>query len=175
MQLINLPLGWTLLIDFFAWFLIHIGMAALALALPDRLFAADRGWFKTRGWEHGGRIWQQAFRVKSWKARLPDGARIARRGFAKRNLKTADPAYLRQFILESRRAEFTHALGILPAFLFFFWNPAAAGWLMLVYAIAANGPCLIAQRYNRPRLQKLLAQIEPAARGQESQVHDHEL
>jgi glycosyl-4,4'-diaponeurosporenoate acyltransferase len=160
MRLITLPLGWTLLIDFFAWFLIHIGATALALTFPDRCFAAGRGWFKIRGWEQDGRFWQTAFRVKSWKSRLPDGALIAGHGFAKRSLKTADPAYLRRFILESRRAEFAHALSIPPACLFFLWNPVIAGWLMIVYALAANAPCLIAQRYNRPRLQKLLAMIE---------------
>ena len=160
MRLITLPLGWTILIDFFAWFLIHIGTAMLALALPDRVFAAGRGWFATRGWEQNGQLWQTIFRVKSWKRRLPDGALIAGRGFAKRSLQTADPAYLRRFILESNRAELTHALAIPPALLFFLWNPAIAGWLMLVYALAANGPCLIAQRYNRPRIQKLLAMIE---------------
>jgi glycosyl-4,4'-diaponeurosporenoate acyltransferase len=40
--------------------------------------------------------------------------------------------------------------------LFFLWNPPSIWWVMAAYALAANGPCLIAQRYNRIRLQGAL-------------------
>jgi glycosyl-4,4'-diaponeurosporenoate acyltransferase len=169
------PLVWMFVLDFFAWFAIHIAASIGALALPDRLFDADRGIYRTRAWEREGRIWQTIFRVKAWKGKLPDGAQILRRGFAKKTLQAAGPAQLAQFVLESRRAELAHLLAILPAPLFFLWNPPLAGWLMILYALAANGPCLIAQRYNRPRFQKLLkqksmdarkaGQAGPAARG----------
>lgn len=43
-----------------------------------------------------------------------------------------------------------------PAFLFFIWNPLWAGFIMIAYAILANLPFILTQRYNRPRLQRLL-------------------
>jgi len=34
-------------------------------------------------------------------------------------------------------------------------------WIMLAYAIAANLPCILAQRYNRPRVYELLRRLYP--------------
>jgi glycosyl-4,4'-diaponeurosporenoate acyltransferase len=39
---------------------------------------------------------------------------------------------------------------------FFTWNPPWACWVMVGYAIFANAPCIIAQRYNRLILTKLV-------------------
>jgi glycosyl-4,4'-diaponeurosporenoate acyltransferase len=157
MRIIFLPTFWTVLADFAAWFFFHLGASVLAQVMPDRLFAADRGLYRTRAWEREGHVWQTLFRVRSWKQKLPDGALIMGRGYVKRTLQSSDSCEMDRFILESRRAELAHLCGLMPAVLFFLWNPPAAGWLMILYAIVANFPCLIAQRYNRPRFQKILA------------------
>ena len=47
------------------------------------------------------------------------------------------------------------ALGCAPVF--FLWNPWWADLVMVAYALAANLPCILAQRYNRLRFQRLLA------------------
>ena len=39
---------------------------------------------------------------------------------------------------------------------FFLWNPCWADLVMVAYALAANLPCILAQRYNRSRFQRLL-------------------
>jgi glycosyl-4,4'-diaponeurosporenoate acyltransferase len=39
--------------------------------------------------------------------------------------------------------------------LFFTWNPWQIALLMVPYAVATNVPCIVAQRYNRPRLSAL--------------------
>ncbi len=49
-------------------------------------------------------------------------------------------------------------LAHLGGWLFFLWNPAWAGWVMVLYATLANGPCIITQRYNRVRLGNLQPQ-----------------
>lgn len=59
-------------------------------------------------------------------------------------------------MIETQRAEWTHWVSMLPAPLFFIWNPVWAGWLMILYALIANLPFIIIQRYNRPRLLKLI-------------------
>lgn len=151
MQIIELPILLTIVIDFIAWFIIHIAAAVFTLKLPDRFFAKDSWIYRTRQWEKSGKIWDDIFKVKSWKEKLPDGAAILGQGFAKNQLKETDALYFEKFVLESRRAEFTHYLAMLPAVLFFLWNPAWVGIIMIFYAIFANVPCILAQRYNRPR------------------------
>jgi glycosyl-4,4'-diaponeurosporenoate acyltransferase len=37
------------------------------------------------------------------------------------------------------------------------WNPWWLGLAMVGYALAANLPCLLTQRYNRARLMRMLA------------------
>ena len=44
-------------------------------------------------------------------------------------------------------------LGCLP--IFFIWNPPWARWVMTVYALAANLPCILVQRYNRFTLNRI--------------------
>jgi glycosyl-4,4'-diaponeurosporenoate acyltransferase len=156
MRVIFLPTLWTIFLDFAVWFAVHLLSAWIAVKLPDRCFAQDRGIFRTRDWEKDGRFWQDAFRVKNWKKGLPDGASLMKAGFVKKRLLSSEAAWMDRFVLESRRAEFTHVLAMIPALLFFLWNPWPVGLFMIFYALAANLPCLIAQRYNRPRFQRAL-------------------
>jgi len=41
--------------------------------------------------------------------------------------------------------------------IFFLWNPWWADLIIVIYAVAANVPCILAQRYNRLRFHRLLA------------------
>jgi glycosyl-4,4'-diaponeurosporenoate acyltransferase len=86
---------------------------------------------------------------------LPDGAPWLG-GFAKKNLQQRDALYLAQFLSETRRSELAHwsMLCCLPAF--FLWNPPWACCVMTAYALAANFPCILAQRYNRIVLDRVL-------------------
>jgi glycosyl-4,4'-diaponeurosporenoate acyltransferase len=92
--------------------------------------------------------------VRRWKSRLPDGAPWLG-GFAKKRLFARDTEYLRHFVLETRRAEVAHwcMLGCLPVF--FLWNPPWACGVMSAYAVAANLPCILTQRYNRLALHRV--------------------
>lgn len=160
MRLIDLPVGWTVFADFVAWFIIHMGVSLLTLHLPDRWFERDTFLYRTRNWEQTGFIWQRLFHVRNWKHRLPDGAAILKKGFVKKQLQATDSNYLTAFISESRRAELTHWIAMPFSLFFFLWNPAAAGWFMILYALIINLPCIIAQRFNRPRLQKILKLLD---------------
>lgn len=159
MRLVELPAFWTIVIDFAAWFAIHMAAALFAFKLPDRLFSQDNWFYRSHAWENSGQIWHNIFKVKNWKGRLPDGASIMGKGFVKKNLQDNDPDFLLRFALESRRAEFTHWLAMIPAVLFFLWNPIWVGFVMIIYAVFANAPCIIAQRYNRPRLLKTASRL----------------
>jgi glycosyl-4,4'-diaponeurosporenoate acyltransferase len=49
---------------------------------------------------------------------------------------------------------------IVPGFFFFLWNDVILGWLMVAYAFLNNLPFIIVQRFNRPRIRKLIALTE---------------
>ena len=73
-----------------------------------------------------------------------------------KRLASREPACLRRWVVESCRAELCHWLAMLPGLLFILWTPPVAALLNLLYGVLINLPCVIAQRYNRPRLLVLL-------------------
>lgn len=143
-------------IDSAAWLVIHLGAAWAGTRLPHRWFHPEGALFRERGWEQGGRIYERGFRVTAWKHLLPDGAALFRGGFRKARLRTASRAYLERFRVETCRGELVHWVVLFCAPLFFLWNPWWVGCLMIAYAVAANLPCILVQRFNRIRLSRIL-------------------
>jgi len=135
-----------------AWFLIHCAAAGLTFLVPLSRFRPDGRLFRTRSWERGGRLYGRLCAVREWKDLLPDGAALFRGGFRKRRMAGHSPAYCRVFAAETCRAELSHWLALAAVALFFLWNPWYVALLMIPYAVAANAPCIVAQRFNRPRL-----------------------
>lgn len=156
MPLIELPLFWVILLDALAWGVFHISISLYTVRIPTRWFIRHERLFRTFRFERNGDLWQQLFHVKKWKQLIPDGTMFIRHGYNKKSLHGNDITSLDEFIVESRRAEWTHWISIVPAALFFLWNPLWAGWINVAYAILFNGPIIIAQRYNRPRLERLV-------------------
>ena len=135
------------------WPLIHLAIGLAALRLPPHLFARDSWLTAPRRWERDGRLYRDKLAIRKWKAMLPDGAPWLG-GFAKKKFSTRDPSYLAQFLLETRRAELAHWCMLCCLPLFFLWNPPWACLVMTAYALAANLPCILAQRYNRIALDR---------------------
>lgn len=161
MRILTFPMAWTVALDILAWLLIHLGVALAVARRPLERFDPWTGWYRMRAWEDEGRIYERFFRVRSWKKYLPDGAPLlGRYGFPKQQLGARSVEYFRAFAGETCRAELTHWIIPLFAPLFFFWNRPAVGVLMLAYAVAENLPLIVAQRYNRARLLRLLQRKE---------------
>jgi glycosyl-4,4'-diaponeurosporenoate acyltransferase len=137
------------------WPLIHLGVGFVALRLPPRLFARDTWITVPRPWEREGRLYRDVLAIRTWKCRLPDGAPWLG-GFAKNKLRRRDPSYLAQFLSETRRSELAHWCMLCCLPVFFLWNPPWAFCVMTAYALAANFPCIVAQRYNRIALARVL-------------------
>jgi len=157
MRLIHLPTFWTVLVDFIAWFIIHIGVAVVLVRIPAERFRPDDWLFKRRGWERDGEIYQRFFRIRKWKEHIPDAAPVLRSlGFPKKRLAGRGDAYFLAFARETCRAEATHWIIMLFAPLFFLWNPLSVGFFMIFYAVAENIPLIMAQRYNRYRLRRVV-------------------
>lgn len=152
-------LGQTIAVDAGAWFVIQVAAGTVVHLVPERAFGADRSLLRIRAVERAGRLYVRVFRVNRWKGWLPSAG-----PFPKRRLARRDHAYLERYALEARRAELSHWLAAAPAPLFFVWNPVPLGLAMVLYAVAVNGPCIVALRYNRIRLTRVLARQEAAAR-----------
>lgn len=154
-MLVDLPLVWVLVLDIVAWFALHMGISLLLMKVPDAWYAQAEGIFKMRAWEREGQFWAELFHIREWKHHLPDGSRIVKTAYDKTRLRGTDTESLQKFIVETKRAELTHWLLILPVPFFFIWNPAWAGVVNVLYALVANVPFILSQRFNRPRLERL--------------------
>jgi len=159
MRLVYFPTFWTIILDFVAWFIIHIGVVVIMIRIPANHFDPNHWLFRRRKWEKGGNLYQDLFKIKKWKHHLPDGARVlGRLGFRKKQLNGRSLGYFQTFFIETCRAELTHWVFILFALFFFLWNPPWVGFFMIFYALAENIPFIMAQRYNRHRFRRLLKQ-----------------
>lgn len=156
MPIISFSIMWTIIIDVVAWAFFHLLVSVFCFLVPLRYFQRSSSLFKIAAWENSGHLWQRLFCVKKWKGAVPDGARLFKFGYEKKALHGFDNDTLQRFAAETKRAELAHWLSILPAPLFFFWNPVWAGWVMILYALFFNVPFIIVQRYNRARLEMIL-------------------
>ncbi len=141
---------------FVGWTVIMMSSAYLCYKIPLSFFNPDSVLFKERSFEQGGRFYERVFLVKRWKHLLPDGASLFKGGFRKKHLAESSKEYFGEFILESCRAEATHIPPIFLSLLFWLYNPFNIVLIMIVFAIVVNLPCIIAQRYNRIRLAKII-------------------
>jgi glycosyl-4,4'-diaponeurosporenoate acyltransferase len=131
----------------------------MMVRIPAKHFNPNHWLYKSRKWETEGNVYQDIFKIKKWKHRLPDGARVlGRLGFQKKKLNNSSPEYFEAFLVETCRAELTHWILILFAPFFFLWNRPGVGLFMIFYALLENLPFIIAQRYNRHRFKRLLEQ-----------------
>ncbi len=147
----------TVLLCFAVWPLLQVSAALICLRLPDRFYSPGSFLFRTHRFERDGRIWDTVFAVSRWKHLLPDGSAVLKKNtFRKKNLSSFSDEYLTRFLTESARGELTHWLAVFPFWVFGFFAPPGVPWMMLGYALLANIPCIIAQRYNRPRIMRIL-------------------
>jgi glycosyl-4,4'-diaponeurosporenoate acyltransferase len=152
-MLIELSVAWMIALNVGGWPVIQFGLAWAFTRMPLRWFRPP----EPRAWEQGGRFYQRVFGIKAWKDWLPDAARWFGGGFAKGELVGTNPAYLQRFISETWRGELCHWAALAFAPVFFLWNPWWADLIMVAYAFTANLPCILAQRYNRARFERVLA------------------
>ncbi len=156
MQILFLPKPVAIALCFLLWAVIQTLVSYICLKIPNRYFKPSKFPFASFEFEQEGDIYRKWFRVQSWKKYLPDGGALMGVEFCKKNLEHVTHANLQRFLIESCRAEMSHVMAIFPFWAFGFIAPPEVIWIMLIYAIALNMPCIIAQRYNRPRIQGLM-------------------
>lgn len=130
-----------------------VGVGYVGHRRSPHAFATDRWWSRLHRFEERGSIYERTLHIKAWKDRLPELGALFPGGFAKREARR-DREHLERFLIETRRAEWVHWVVFLLWPVFALWNPPWAVAVMLVYATATNGPCLVVQRYNRARIMR---------------------
>ncbi|HSN59103.1 MAG TPA: hypothetical protein VLR72_06575 [Clostridiaceae bacterium] len=160
MQILFIPKLLAIILCFILWPVLQIGAAVLCHNLPERFLSYSSPFYRSYGWEKGGEIYRQIFRVHKWKRLLPDSADFIKGGYRKKSMEVISKESLKKHLLESCRAEMTHWLAIPFFWVFGLFSPLRVIIYMLIYAIAVNLPCIITLRYNRPRIVKLLDKLE---------------
>lgn len=151
---IELPMIWIVILNVLLWPVIQVALAWGFTRMPVCCFNPPA----TPTFETAA-FYERILLIKQWKNLLPDGAKWIGGTFKKSQMRASDPAYLHRFIMETWRGELCHGCALLFVPVFFLWNPWWGNCVMLAYAMIANLPCIIAQRYNRIRLRHLLARM----------------
>jgi glycosyl-4,4'-diaponeurosporenoate acyltransferase len=146
---------WAIAVDIAVWLVIHLGVGMATARMRPDSFNPESWLYRQRTWERGGKTYKSLLKVKKWKRLLPDGVAVFKGGFRKGQLEKADTSYVQTYVVETCRAEYTHWLILLFSLIFFLWNDWWIGLIMVAYGFATNVPCIVAQRYNRIRLQRL--------------------
>ena len=109
--------------------------------------------------------------IRRWKAWIPDAGGALPGGIPKASLARRDPQALQRLLLETRRAEWVH-WALWPVWsLTLLWLPPVGVALNLLFATLFNLPCVLLQRYNRLRLQRLLGRLKAPARSPADPAH----
>jgi glycosyl-4,4'-diaponeurosporenoate acyltransferase len=155
-RVLHLADGWTIALDVVAWGIVHAGTGYAAHRLPQRWLQRDAGPLRLTKAERRVRVFHR-LGIRRWKDRLPEAGALFAGGLSKRHLPSAVDGGLTRFVVETRRAEWAHWWALAAAPLFALFNPPGAAVAMILYALVANGPCIVVQRYNRARLRRVLA------------------
>ena len=127
----------------------------LGRLLPKRWLHPEKFPFRTYAWED--RLWK-ALQIRKWQSKVPDMSRLFKKLMPAKALTQKTAQDLPLMIQETCVAELTHGLlCIAGLFLLKIWPGTGGVFLTVIYIVFGNLPFLLIQRYNRPRLQKLLA------------------
>jgi glycosyl-4,4'-diaponeurosporenoate acyltransferase len=159
MQVVFLPEWTAIALCFILWPVLQVAAALICLKLSDSCFSPFFFFYRSHAWEKNGAIYKTIFKVHRWKKLLPDGGAVMKGGYKKKSMDSFTKNGMNKFLTESCRAEMTHWLAIFPFWVFGFFAPGKVMFFMFLYALGINLPCIIAQRYNRPRIIKLIKKM----------------
>lgn len=128
-------------------------------ALPRKWFKGDRFPYKEFAFEKGGKIYR-FFGVHKWQKKMPDMSQVMPDMVKKCLSQKITAGNVRTLVAEACVAEHVHVM-LCVAFLYIakFWKTRVWVGLWLIYT-AFNIPFIAIQRYNRPKLLRLLERLE---------------
>jgi hypothetical protein len=145
---------WIALLNALGVPLAHFGLSWGFTRMPARWFRPTAALFRRWPGESAAG-YERVWRIKRWKHLLPDAAQWFG-GFPKQHLESHDPDYLREFVVETCRGEAAHwaQAGAISAFVL--WTPWPWALILPLYAGMSNLPCILLQRQNRRRIERVL-------------------
>lgn len=134
------------------FFLIGRLMSKMPLPVDCKLF-------QSMTFENEGRVYNK-LKVKEWKGRVPDMSLILPRVMPPKRVSINDSSSTLELLLkETCIAEITHELLCFFGFACTLIWRGLGGFCVSVIYMLGNLPYIIIQRYNRPKLRKLLSQV----------------
>ena len=132
----------------------------LGRILPKSWFRYNLFPFKDFKFEKSGKIYLSTG-VKKWKSKVPDMSTIMSFLIPSKKLpKAINADSVKEMLIENCIAEWIHyLLAVLGFGCVFIWENIG-GWIVSVLYAIGNLPYIIIQRYNRPKLVRLLKSIE---------------
>ena len=145
-----------------------LGLVSFLLGreLPKSWLHPDQFPFRTYAWEET--LWK-ALQIRKWQAKVPDMSKVFPKLMPAKALTQKTAQDLPLMIQETCVAELTHGLLCLAGlYLLKIWPGAGGIVLTVIYIVFGNLPFLLIQRYNRPRLQRLLEKQSRRAKREEA-------
>jgi glycosyl-4,4'-diaponeurosporenoate acyltransferase len=153
--IVHLADGWAVLVSSLVWAATSVVVGAVAARWSIERLSVPGPVTRLRGWEDDGAWWQRHLRVRRWRDALPEAGSFFG-GYSKRHLRSRDTADLARFRCETVRAERVHWLLMGSSLLHLVWCRPAVWAGMVAFGVVANAPCIVVQRANRGRLERLL-------------------
>ena len=124
--------------------------------LPREKFHYDRPPYRPLDWEENGSFYSRVLHIRKWRHLLPDKSKAVKSMYQKKLDGDFSSKHLGRLLEESCVAEFVHcALIAVAPFVALFADGACCGVCMVLFMVG-NVPFVIIQRYNRPKLARLL-------------------
>jgi len=140
----------------------NICVGLSARMLPSRLLSSDKLFLRLLKFERSGQVYKK-LKINSWKDHLPEAGGWFG-GKSKRHLYGWTEAKLKEFVVETRRAELVHWASLSIMAVFPIWNPFALTSIFFAWSLLANIPCIMVQRYNRARIYAIIDRRNQKAR-----------
>ena len=157
--------------DLIYWLFFQGVIGFIAARLPMKKFDPEKKLYQTRSWEKNGKVYEEWFHIRKWKHLIWDAGKVFQKDFSKDHVDPKSPEMLRRWIIETCRAEWCHWVTFFFIIPLFITNPPGMINFWLIYDILLNIVPIIVQRYNRPRLIKLLNRFLPTK--EPSNQHNH--
>lgn len=153
--------GWAVAASSFTWFVVSAAVGKWASRLPAERLTRTGPITTLRRWEQNGYIWQRALRVARWKDRVPEAGGLFAGGYPKRRVRSRETSDLEHFRSETIRAERVHWLILASTPIHLLWCRPIVAAGMVAFGVLFTVPFIVIQRYNRGRLERLLARRQP--------------
>lgn len=132
-------------------------------ALPRQWFHWERFPYRAWAWERGGKAYE-VLGIRRWKDRLPDKSKHTKRTFTKQMQGHQGRDSLVRFVQETCVAECVHWILIFLSLPLYPFVPTPLGLVVTVIYALSNLPFIFIQRYNRPRLIRILQHKQASGR-----------